>query len=162
MKSWILQTTIFAIIAALCALGTYWVKGGFDRRIPCDASILKESEVCLDTVLNEWKGDVVWIDARDQKRVSETIKGALTIWPGSYEDDIEKASPQLFIADQNGKKAIVFCATKHCGNSKTILKVIRDQKKLHSDIYYLHGGWEAIEAVKEQPAIKEKLPIVER
>lgn len=155
MISWIWQTAAFGAIAALCAFGTFWINGEVDRRIPCDSSILKENEVCLDTVLNDWKGDVIWIDARDQKHVNETIEGALSISPGQFDDDIAREGKKLFFAGQEGKKAVIFCASEHCGSSKKIVEVIK-KMELHDDIHFLHGGWDAIKAEKEKLTIEER------
>lgn len=147
--SWMVQSLVFAGIAFLCALGTYLVHGEYDRRVPCEKSELADHEICLSTVLDEWAGDVVWVDARAEieKEVKLTSAKALEISEAKTDEELgsEQVVMTLFTAKGKGTKVIVFCQTDACGSSKYIREKIISSG-LHDEVYFLHGGWKAIES----------------
>ena len=149
--SWIKQSLVFAGIAVLCALGTYLVHGEYDRRVPCVASELEKYEVCLSTVLDEWGGDVVWVDARADEEKKVKIGSALEISEASADEDLGKGevAMTLFNAKGKGKKIVVFCQTDSCGSSKYVRDKIIGiffSEENQDTLLYLHGGWKAIES----------------
>ncbi len=145
--SWIKQTLVFLGLAILCGLGTYLWQGEYDRTVRCVPSELLEHEVCLSTVMEEWKGNVVWIDARATEEKSVKLTSALEVSEANADEDLssEKVMMDLFKAKGEGIKAIVFCQTDGCGSSKFIREKIIESG-IHDDVYYLHGGWKAIES----------------
>ena len=72
--SWIKESLVFAGLAVICALGMYLVHGEYDRSVPCDPSEMAEHEVCLSTVMDEWKGEVVWVDARAAEEKEKKLR----------------------------------------------------------------------------------------
>ena len=63
MKAWAQLAGVLALALAAAAT-TYWVKGPPDRAVRCDPAKLQADEVCLERVLGEWRGKVLWVDAR--------------------------------------------------------------------------------------------------
>ena len=147
--SWLKQSLVFVGIAILCALGTHLIKGKYNRSVPCEQSKMAEQEVCLKTVMDEWGGNVIWVDARDEKEKELKIAKALGISEQNIEADIgsEQVIMTLFKAKGKGTKVVVFCQTDGCGSSVFVREKILS-KSLHRPklVYYLHGGWKAIEA----------------
>ncbi len=145
--SWIKQSLVFAGIALLCALGTYLINGEYDRRVLCVQSELVENEVCLSTVLDDWAGNVVWVDARAEEEKVVKLTSALEITEANTDEDLssEQVLVRLFNAKRQGTKVVVFCQTDACGSSKYIREKIISSGA-HDKVYYLHGGWKAIES----------------
>ncbi|MEZ7955738.1 MAG: rhodanese-like domain-containing protein [Rubritalea sp.] len=143
--TWIKQSLIFAGIAVLCALGTYLIHGEYDRRVPCVQSELEEHEVCLSTVLDDWAGNVVWVDARAEEEKLVKLTSALEITEAKADEELssEEVLLTLFKAKGGGTNVVVFCQTDGCGSSKYIREKIITSGS-HDKVYYLHGGWKAI------------------
>ena len=147
--SWIKQSFIFAGVAVLCALGTYLVQGEYDRNVHCVQSELAEYEVCLSTVLDDWEGKVVWVDARAEEEKEVKLTSALEISEANADEEISsgKALMTLFKAKGEGTNIVVFCQTDGCGSSKYIReKIISKSLQVKEKVFYLHGGWKAIAA----------------
>jgi hypothetical protein len=143
--NWIKHSLVFAGIAVLCALGTYLIHGEYDRRVPCVQSELVENEVCLSTVLGEWSGNVVWVDARAEEEKLVKLTSALEITEAKADEELssEKVLMSLFKAKGQGVNVVVFCQTDACGSSKYIRQKIL-KSGAHNKVYYLYGGWKAI------------------
>ena len=143
--SWIKQSLVFAGIAVLCALGTRLVVGEYDRSVPCDSASLEKYEVCMKTVTEDWKGDVLWIDARGAKKGKRLVEGALEISETSIDTDLGETAQRIFKAKNDGQKVVVFCQTDGCGSSKYVRGKILENM-LHDEVYILFGGWKAYSA----------------
>jgi hypothetical protein len=147
MMDWLKQSFVYAGIAVLCALATYLVHGEYDRRVPCVQSEMEEHEVCLSTVMDEWEGKVVWVDARALEEKEIKLSSALEITEAKADEDLssEVALTTLFKAKGEGINIVVFCQTDGCGSSKFIREKIISSG-VHDQVFYLHGGWKAIES----------------
>jgi len=143
--SWIYQSVLFAVIAVICALGTRFAAGEYNRSVPCDPASLEAYEVCMATVQNEWKGDVLWIDARGRKPGKEAVAGALEISETHLDEDLGATAGLIFEANNASRKVVVFCETDACGSSKYVREKILENM-LHQEVYVLHGGWKAYQA----------------
>ena len=145
--TWIKQSLVFAGIAVICALGTYLVHGKYDRTVPCVQSELGEYEVCLSTVMNDWAGDVVWVDARAEEEKKVKFPAALEITEANADEDLSSQNVlmTLFKAKGKGMSVVVFCQTDACGSSKYIREKIISSGA-HDKVFFLHGGWKAIES----------------
>jgi hypothetical protein len=146
--SWVTQSLAFMVVAVLCALGTYLVHGDYDRRVHCVQSELKEYEVCLATVLDEWGGDVVWVDARADEEKEVKLTSALEISEANAEEEVSSGEVMmtLFKAKGKGTRVVVFCQTDACGSSKYVReKILSKRLQTEDKVFYLYGGWKAIE-----------------
>ncbi len=149
--SWLIQSILLGGVAVLCALGTYLVHGEYDRSVPCDASKLEAHEVCLARVMDDWGGDVIWVDARADEEREEEFGSALIIREASADEDLGtmEVLQTLFAGKGKGVKVVVFCQTDGCGSSKYIREKIVESEA-HDEVYYLHGGWKALKAGKDK------------
>ena len=137
------------MIAVLCAGVTYLVKGEYSRTVPCLQSELDQYEVCLNTVLDDWKGDVIWVDARAEIEKEVKIPSALEISEANAEVDISSdvVRMTLFRAKGKGTRVVVFCQTDACGSSKYVRdKILAKKLQREENVFYLYGGWKAIES----------------
>lgn len=147
---WLVQAVILIVAGVFLALLGYWVVGAPERGALCDPAELASGEVCLETVLNEWKGDVVWVDARSEEEwKKQHAPGALFITENRVDEMLAQSEimQEIGMAGVEGRRVVVYCGTDACGSSKMVAERIR-QSGLHSEVYFLHGGWKVLAAVK--------------
>ena len=155
MARWIYQSLVLLLVSAGLGLALFLVVGPPDRSVPCVQDDLIENHVCLATVLNDWAGDVLWVDARG---ASEFAKGRLdgAILISETDADNQIALPEhmekIGMSGVNGQKLVVYCATDACGSSELVAKKISDTG-FHSDVYVLQGGWKAVLASEQEMKI---------
>ena len=71
------QVAVIAAVAFAASGATALIRGAPVRQVFCDAAKLKPDEVCLSKVIGEWKGGVVWVDARPRKEwLVDGVKGS--------------------------------------------------------------------------------------
>jgi rhodanese-related sulfurtransferase len=152
MARWIYQTLALLALSAGAAVAVYLVIGPPDRSVHCVPAELKEDHVCLATVLGDWEGDVLWVDARGTVEFSKGhLEGAILI-PETDTDNqiaIPENMEKIGMSGVNGQKLVVYCATDACGSSELVAKKIRDTG-FHSEVYVLQGGWKAVLASEQK------------
>ena len=152
MARWIYQTLALLVLSAGIAFAMFLVVGPPDRSVPCVQAELKESHVCLSTVLGEWGGNVFWVDARSETEFRKGhLVGAILI-PETDADNqiaVPEHMEQIGMSGVNGQKLVVYCATDACGSSELVAKKIRDTG-FHSEVYVLQGGWKAVLASEQK------------
>jgi rhodanese-related sulfurtransferase len=138
------QMLAIAGLVALAAIATWQIKGPPLRKVPCDPSKLIDHEVCLDTVMQQWHGDVVWVDARRRSDwEKDGVPGSLFI-TNAKEENFDELLAQSVEKLAVGKKVIVYCTDIGCGTSLEVAKRIRDFQ-LVPEVKALHGGWKALD-----------------
>ncbi len=152
MARWIYQTLALLVLSAGVAIAMFFVIGPPDRSVPCVPTELKENHVCLSTVLDDWAGDVLWVDARGESEFGKGhLEGAILI-PETDADNqiaIPEHMEKIGMSGVNGQKLVVYCATDACGSSELVAKKIRDTG-FHSEVYVLQGGWKAVIASEQK------------
>jgi len=128
MKKWLSQGAVFMLIAAASGLLTRLIVGEYDRSVPCEQASLSAEEV--------------WIDARGVIANKTLVAGAVEISETNVKQDLNRTAQLIFKAANEGKKAVVFCATDSCGSSQFVREQIL-LNLLHKEVYILHGGWKA-------------------
>lgn len=82
--------------------------------------------------------EVLWIDARDQKKYDQKhIPGAILIDAKYWEDGLAK----LFEVFEPGKTIVVYC-NAGCTSSSSVAERLRKELG-QENIYYLHGGMDS-------------------
>lgn len=140
------QLSLLFGISAVAALITHAVHP-IPRAVPltCNPAALAADEICLQTVIDEWGGDCIWIDAR--RRVDwqkDGVPGSLLLTTAegeSFDQLLEQAFPTLA---EKQKRVVVYCSDIGCGTSREIAKRLRDYQ-LVPEVRALHGGWKALE-----------------
>jgi rhodanese-related sulfurtransferase len=143
---WIYQTLVLLVLSAIFAMGIYLVVGPPDRSVPCVQAEMKADQVCLDTVMNEWMGDVLWVDARSAREFKKAhLPEAILIPEIDVENQIavQETMERIGLAGVEGKKLVVYCGTDACGSSELVAKKIRETG-FHSEVFVLYGGWKAV------------------
>ncbi len=144
MKKTLLQMLGMLVVTACCASLHAWFFPLVKASISCDPASIAAEEICLSTVVQEWQGDCIWIDARrreDWQRDGLPGSILLTTASGeSFDALLEEAFPRLATEQ---KRVVVYCSDQGCGTSKEIAKRLRDYQ-LVPEVRALHGGWKAL------------------
>lgn len=134
------------MIAAL-ALVLYWVDSAYfaPQRLPlCVQDQLPEGRICLETLRGQWKGKVVWIDARSESdyEVNHLMFQDNRMFPirsgGNRDTLVDAAVERLMAASDLGECIVVFC-TNECTASEEIAAHLRDLGLIEAPIYVLQG-----------------------
>lgn len=138
------QVALLCVLTGAAGLATWKWKGTPDRSVPCEISQLKEGEICLSTVMGEWKNQVVWVDARVRSDwQKDGVPGSVFITTANgenFDQLLEQAVPVL----AEGKNVVVYCSDVGCGTSLEVAKRIREFG-LAPEVRALHGGWKALQ-----------------
>lgn len=138
------QWALIVGVSCMGAWGNYLIDPVEPAAIFCDPAKVAADEICLRTVIEDWKNDCVWIDAR--RRVDwqkDGLPGSLLLTTAdgeSFDKLLEQAFPIL--AEKN-KRVVVYCSDVGCGTSREIAKRLREYQ-LVPDVRALHGGWKAL------------------
>jgi len=127
------------VIACVGAGATYLIGGPLEREPKCDPAEIGAGEVCLETVVNEWEGKILWIDARARENFDKWhYEGALLINNDpneNFDEMLAGAVEGLTSSD----KVVVYCAKKGCDASKEIAERLRGYD-FGPSVYTLYGG----------------------
>lgn len=100
---------------------------------------LAEDEVELSTILGEWGGDVVWVDARKRGEWEKNGMPDSVLVNTDVAEDFDtlvaEALPQLAPAN----RLVVYCATAGCDTSRQVAKRLREYE-IGPECYALYGG----------------------
>jgi rhodanese-related sulfurtransferase len=143
-----LQALVISVVALLGSLAVWAIKGAPVR--------LTDDEVRLTTVIEDWGGEVLWVDARKRDEWQRNgLEGSVLINLDADENLdslIAEALPRLAVA----KRVVIYCGDAGCGTSHEVSRqlcshdigVKGDRTKTEPtgdlEIYVLHGGWEAL------------------
>jgi len=126
-----LQASVIAAVALLGSLLVWKVAGPPER--------LAEDEVELSTVLQQWGGEVLWVDARKrQDWEKNAMPGSVLINTDpaeNFEELVAEALPKLATAD----RLVVYCATSGCETSRQVAGKLREFE-IGPECYALYGG----------------------
>lgn len=132
------DTGVLLLAAAIPALVAAWFHPelrGSDR-MP-----LRRYEITVATAL-EWGSAVVWLDARNFDRFTrQHVPGAMWFTV----EDWEERLPTLLENWHSGMHIVVYCEGGGCDLSEQLAMRLRTEGGL-SDVYFLHGGWDAWQA----------------
>lgn len=89
--------------------------------------------------VRDWRGDVLWIDGRSAAEFAQDhIPGALPLEEATFSEQLGA----IVAAWQPGQRIVVYCSSLSCAASKTLAQQLREAG-FGTDVYHLHGGWEA-------------------
>jgi len=133
---------------ALASAGvTYLVKGPPDRLVHCDPAKLKPDEVCLDRVMNEWKGRVLWVDARPRADWQRNGMPGAALWNLESSENMQTFEADIAGRMIDGPRVVVYCNNEDCGTSRQVAERIKSLQ-LGNEVFVLYGGWRALTAAK--------------
>lgn len=139
------QVAGILLLSCVAAAVTYFYRGAPERGVVCDPAAMKPDELCLETVLDELEGNVLWIDARmrrDWER--DGVPGSL-LWNLDPGEDAQAFEAEAMARLIDGPKVVVYCGDESCGVSRQVAERIR-ALGLGTEVYVLHGGWRALQA----------------
>lgn len=137
---------VFTVAVGLFAMERYFWGPKFLSS--CQQDSLADGRICLTNLLQQWRGKIIWIDARS-KRAHEYATVPVPqgcVFPVRNDDTAQElladALPALLPAGDEGKCVVVFC-DKDCASSEDVANQIK-QFDLTAPIFVLEGGWDAI------------------
>ena len=150
-------TQLAAVLTiSLAAAGTtYWIKGPPDRAVSCDPAKLPADEVCLDRVMSEWQGKVLWVDARPRAEWERNSMAGAFLWNLDTNEDMNAFEAEAMGRMVDGGRVIVYCSNENCGTSRQVADRIK-ALQLGNEVFVLHGGWRALAAAKLTKDLKPK------
>jgi rhodanese-related sulfurtransferase len=135
-----LQIFGFLVLSAAAGWISRSISGPIKREIPCDVASLKPGEICLATIVEKWKSDVLWVDARSKAEWQrDGVPGSVWITHENFDESLSNAATQML----DGKPVIVYCSAVGCDTSKEVANRIRSYH-IASELHALHGGWKAL------------------
>jgi rhodanese-related sulfurtransferase len=146
MKPWMQLAAVLALAFAAAAT-TYRVKGPPDRSVRCDPAKLLPDDVCLERVMGEWQGKVLWVDARprgDWQR--DGVAGSL-LWNLDPNENMQAFEADAAGRMLDGPKVVVYCSNENCDTSRQVAGRIK-ALQLGNEVFVLYGGWRALAAAK--------------
>jgi rhodanese-related sulfurtransferase len=109
-----------------------------------NAPAVAEGEVELAEA-QSWGAAVLWVDARpDAQFAAGHVPDARQL----NEDRWNELLPQFLSGWSPDKRVIVYCSSQSCAASHEVARRLREEAQL-SDVYVLHGGWEAYAAAQK-------------
>ena len=99
---------------------------------------LLDDEITLERVRSEWRGDVLWIDARPASQFAAAhIPGAKPLSEQNFDDQLFELLETL---QTNTKPVIIYCGGESCHASRTVRQKLLERVPLEN-VFVLHGGW---------------------
>jgi rhodanese-related sulfurtransferase len=146
MKALVQLAVVLAVAFAAAGI-TYAIKGPPDRAVRCDPSSLQPDEVCLDRVMGEWNGRVLWVDARSRKEWErDGVPGSL-LWNLDPDENMLTFEAEVAGRMIEGSRVVVYCSNENCGVSRQVAARI-NALQLGNEVHVLYGGWRALAAAK--------------
>ncbi len=101
---------------------------------------LRDDEVSLEKVSNEWQNDVLWVDARPRDQFDKGhIPGAILL--NEYERDALLIEQMEKLQD-NRKTIVVYCDGATCQASRKMREFLKENMAM-DNVWILQGGWTA-------------------
>ena len=142
MKGALLRQAILLLgLAFLPALGQALYYGA---NAPWHAPAVAKDEVELAQA-QAWGDTVMWVDARpDAQYEREHIPNATLL----NEDRWNELLSPMLNAWAPDKRVVVYCSSQSCAASHEVARRLREEMGL-TNVFVLHGGWEAWLARKQ-------------
>jgi rhodanese-related sulfurtransferase len=135
------QLAVITALSLAAAGATWWTKGAPARLLHCDRAMLKENEVCLESI--PAGAEVVWVDARSRADWEKNgVPGSL-LWNLDPTEDMQTFEATVAAGILMSPRVIVYCGDENCGVSRQVAERIR-ALDLGAEISVLHGGWRAL------------------
>ena len=141
------QLSAVLALALVAATATYWVKGPPERSVRCDPAKLQPDEVCLERVMREWQGRVLWVDARPRGEWQRNGMPGALLWNLDPNENMQAFEAEVAGRMLDGTKVIVYCDNENCGTSRQVAGRIKTLQ-LGNEVFVLYGGWRALTAAK--------------
>ncbi|KAB2642108.1 MAG: rhodanese-like domain-containing protein [Verrucomicrobia bacterium] len=141
------QTALVLSIALAAAGTTYLIKGPPERGVHCDAAKLQPDEVCLERVMREWQGRVLWVDARPRSDWQRNGLASAALWNLDASENMQTFEAEVAARMIDSPRVVVYCNNENCGSSRQVAERIKTLR-LGNEVFVLYGGWRALAAAK--------------
>lgn len=130
------------LLTVAAAVATQWLH----PRAPAWYQVeekLAEGEVNVRLIQEQWKGDVLWIDARTEQRYELAhVPGALLLNEQHFDQQLFDLIETL---QGNTKPVVIYCDAQRCEASKKVRAALMERVGL-GNVWVLRGGWPAWQA----------------
>lgn len=132
-----------AIFLVLLGAAAAWATYAWHPRAPALYLVqepLRDDEVSMQFIHDQWQGRVLWIDARIQEQYdAEHVPGALLLNEQHFEEQLFN---YLDILQANSKPIVLYCNAAKCDASRKILQRLKQTLPIEK-AFVLKGGWNA-------------------
>jgi rhodanese-related sulfurtransferase len=139
MRGMLGQAAVIVLAAILAAAGTHVLHPKAPAWYRAEEP-LREGEVTMALIREQWSSDVLWVDARLRRDYEAGhVPGALLL----NEQEADQLLFDHFEKLQDNKKPIVvYCGTEACQASQKMAAYLRERLP-GMEILVLKGGWDA-------------------
>jgi rhodanese-related sulfurtransferase len=138
------QLAVIGGLSVAAAGITGWIRGAPVRQVQCDPAALKPDEVCLATVLGDWNGEVLWVDARPRSEWEANGVKESRLWNLDPAEDMNQFAADLAPELIENPRVVIYCGDESCGVSRQVAEAMGGLG-LGGRIHVLFGGWRALE-----------------
>ncbi len=136
-----MRALIQSVALLIVAAGFGWGTHRWHPRAPALYLVqepLREDEVALSRVLEEWEGKVIWLDARSETAHEEGhVPGAHLLNEEGFLDQLLGLLEVLQLAE---RPIVIYCNGERCEASRKIREQLLLQLPLEN-VWVLKGGW---------------------
>jgi rhodanese-related sulfurtransferase len=139
MKQPLLQALVITLLAAAAAVAAFCLH----PRAPALHAVqepLKADEAGMKEVMERWKGDVIWLDARPRDQFQqEHIPGARLLNEQEFDSLLLELLDEL---QKTRRPVVIYCGGQKCEASRHVREKLLTLVPLE-DCFILKGGWPA-------------------
>lgn len=123
-----------------------------------DEGPLKDDEVSVSMIKDQWKGDVMWVDARVTSEFTKGhVPGALSLNEQNFDSVLFE---HMHTFQSLKRPMVIYCDSEKCDASHKIREELLKRMPLEN-VFVLKGGWQAWNQSQSQAQKgqeKEKFP----
>jgi 3-mercaptopyruvate sulfurtransferase SseA len=139
MKQVLIQASLLLLLAVAAATAAYH----FHPRAPSlylTQEPLKADEVSLKQIMERWKGDVIWLDARPRDQFEAGhIPGARILNEQEFDNQLLEMLDTL---QTTTKTVVIYCGGQKCEASRHVREKLLTMVPVEN-CFILKGGWPA-------------------
>jgi rhodanese-related sulfurtransferase len=126
-----LQALVIGVVALLGSLAVWKLAGPPER--------LRDGEVYLSTVQEEWGGEVLWVDARKRSEWKKNGLAGSVLISLEAGEDFESLVAEAIEKFATAERVVVYCGSRGCSTGLEVAAKL-EEFQLGPRCYSLHGG----------------------
>ena len=145
-----MNAAVQSVILLSVAAGAAWATFQWHPRAPALYALqepLRDDEVTVQQIQEQWKGQVLWLDARPRDQYyKEHVPGALMLNEQEFDAQLFELLGTL---QTNTKPIIIYCSGQRCEASRNVREKLVPLIS-GAEAFILKGGWPAWKAAQSQ------------
>ncbi len=136
------EGVLLALVAALPAA----IAVGFHPELADRVRAGLPADAVRAAEMAAWSVPVLWVDIREAEAIARGhIPGAIAFDESAFSESLGG----IVAVWEPGQAIVVYCDSTACARSREVAQRLREAG--FTDVYYLHGGWEAWSATHATP-----------